>query len=120
MIYNWYLSLITHYTENVDFAFSNDKPRTYENLNWLTGVKPTLVEFNELSISDTNASAIEEVRKQRNVLLRETDWRFRSDLTPSQGWKDYCQALRDITNNSSNWSINANGDVAINWPQKPE
>jgi hypothetical protein len=26
----------------------------------------------------------------------ETDWRFRSDLSPSQEWIDYCQALRDI------------------------
>lgn len=37
-----------------------------------------------------------EVRAERDRLLAETDWRFRSDLTPSQEWKDYCQALRDL------------------------
>ena len=38
----------------------------------------------------------DEVRTQRNKLLVDTDWRFRSDMTPSQDWIDYCQALRDI------------------------
>jgi hypothetical protein len=38
-----------------------------------------------------------EVRAERGRRLSETDWRFRSDLTPSQAWVDYCQALRDIT-----------------------
>ena len=37
------------------------------------------------------------LREKRNQLLAATDWRFRSDLTPSQTWKDYCQALRDLT-----------------------
>jgi hypothetical protein len=38
-----------------------------------------------------------EVRTERNAKLSETDWRFRSDMTPSQAWKNYCQALRDVT-----------------------
>ena len=42
-----------------------------------------------------------EMIKKRNQLLAETDWRFRSDLTPSQEWIDYCQELRDITCDSS-------------------
>lgn len=37
------------------------------------------------------------VRRQRNEMLAATDWRFRSDMTPSQAWVEYCQALRDIT-----------------------
>lgn len=41
-----------------------------------------------------------EVRDSRNRLLSDTDWRFRSDLTPSQAWIDYCQELRDITTQS--------------------
>ena len=36
------------------------------------------------------------LRIERDRLLQETDWRFRSDLTPSQAWIDYCQALRDL------------------------
>lgn len=37
------------------------------------------------------------IRTERNRRLAETDWRFRSDMNPSQDWVDYCQSLRDIT-----------------------
>lgn len=54
-----------------------------------------------------------EIRNQRNRLLAETDWRFRSDLTPSQAWIDYCQALRDITSQAGfPWNVQ--------WPSQPE
>ena len=43
--------------------------------------------------ADFNAS---QMRSQRDSLLSQTDWRFRSDMTTSQAWIDYCQALRDI------------------------
>lgn len=46
------------------------------------------------------ARAAREVRSKRNSLLASTDWLFRSDMTPSQAWIDYCQALRDITQQS--------------------
>jgi hypothetical protein len=118
MIYNWYHSLLKHYKENIDFNFSNSE-KSYANINWLIGNKPSIEELQTLAIQDTNNFTIEEVRKQRNVLLQETDWRFRSDLNPSQEWKDYCQSLRDITNDSNNWSINDNGDITIQWPEKP-
>lgn len=36
------------------------------------------------------------VRMRRDELISRTDWRFRSDMNPSQEWIDYCQALRDI------------------------
>lgn len=42
------------------------------------------------------AEQAKSVRKERDVKLAETDWRFRSDMNPSQAWKDYCQALRDV------------------------
>ena len=43
-----------------------------------------------------NEKPLRLLRQQRNQLLAATDWRFRSDLTPSQAWIDYCQALRDL------------------------
>lgn len=43
-----------------------------------------------------NTAQANAVRKDRDAKLAETDWRFRSDMTPSQPWKDYCQALRDV------------------------
>lgn len=52
------------------------------------------------------------IRDQRNQKLKETDWRFRSDMTPSQAWKDYCQSLRDITSQEGfPWTIT--------WPTEP-
>lgn len=54
-----------------------------------------------------------EIRAKRNQLLSETDWRFRSDLTPSQAWIDYCQALRDITAQET-------FPHSVVWPAEPE
>jgi hypothetical protein len=54
-----------------------------------------------------------QVRAARNDLLAATDWRFRSDMNPSQAWIDYCQALRDVT-------AQAGFPWDIEWPVKPE
>jgi hypothetical protein len=52
------------------------------------------------------------VRASRDTKLSETDWRFRSDMTPSQAWKDYCQALRDVPSQAGfPWTIE--------WPVAP-
>lgn len=53
------------------------------------------------------------VRADRNQRLSDTDWRFRSDMTPSQAWKDYCQALRDVP-------AQAGFPHNVQWPNKPE
>jgi len=59
-----------------------------------------------------DAERAEFVRQQRNVMLSKTDWRFRSDMTPSQDWVNYCQALRDVpTQSGFPWEIN--------WPTEP-
>ena len=52
-------------------------------------------------------------RATRDSLIAATDWRFRSDLLPSQAWKDYCQALRDVTDQ-------AGFPNEITWPTQPE
>ena len=53
------------------------------------------------------------IRDYRNHLLEETDWMGISDLTMSDEWKTYRQALRDIP--ASN-TIYEN----VTWPTKPE
>lgn len=52
------------------------------------------------------------VRADRNQRLSDTDWRFRSDMTPSQAWKDYCQALRDVP-------VQAGFPHNVQWPKQP-
>ena len=55
----------------------------------------------------------EEVRVQRDIELKLTDWRAVKDRTMSQAWKDYRQALRDITEHPD-----AN-TAADHWPEAP-
>ena len=51
------------------------------------------------------------VRLKRNALLAESDWRAMSDLTLSDEWKTYRQALRDVPTQSD--------PDNITWPQVP-
>ena len=51
------------------------------------------------------------VRSERDLKLQETDWRASSDLTLSDDWKTYRQALRDITTQSD--------PDNITWPTEP-
>ena len=61
-------------------------------------------------------------REERNKRLVETDWMACSDVTMSNDWKTYRQALRDITKHC-NWpnlkvpDIGGSGDN--DWPVKP-
>ena len=60
------------------------------------------------------------LKEERNRKLAETDWRFRSDLTPSQEWIDYCQALRDLPANSEP-QLDENDQLTnVTWPEIPE
>lgn len=52
------------------------------------------------------------IRKRRNELIAETDWRFRSDMDTPQEWVDYCQALRDITSQET-------FPHSVKWPVPP-
>ena len=52
------------------------------------------------------------LREKRNLLLSETDWLALSDVTMSDAWKTYRQALRDLPANTSDPSNPV-------WPTKP-
>lgn len=59
-------------------------------------------------------SAMAKLRSNRDRLLAETDWRFRSDLNPSTVWVNYCKALRDLP------ATVEDARLPIEWPTKPE
>ena len=59
-----------------------------------------------------DAEQAKSVRQTRDDKLAETDWRFRSDMTPSQAWTDYCQALRDVP-------LQSGFPWTITWPDAP-
>ena len=54
----------------------------------------------------------EEVRQERNSLLSETDWMALNDVTMTDEWRTYRQALRDISSQEG-----FPNDVT--WPTKP-
>ena len=53
------------------------------------------------------------LRENRNALLAETDWMALSDVTMSDAWKTYRQALRDLPANTEDPSNPT-------YPTKPE
>lgn len=62
------------------------------------------------------AGKLQELRQQRNRLLKDTDhWAYQDTPTMTQAQTDYRQALRDITDTYS--SMN---DEGFAWPTKPE
>ena len=58
------------------------------------------------------AQPLTDLRGVRNDLLAETDWMANSDVTMSDAWKNYRQALRDLPANTSDPSNPT-------WPTKP-
>jgi len=72
-----------------------------------------IAEFNAGKLTDAEITAQkwELVRIERNKKLQESDWRAMSDLTLSDDWKTYRQALRDVPTQS-------NPDN-ISWPTMP-
>jgi hypothetical protein len=77
------------------------------------GVTTTALEQETAYKAQKDAEQAKSVRQSRDDKLTETDWRFRSDMTPSQEWKDYCQALRDVpTQSGFPWTIT--------WPVEPQ
>ena len=98
-----------------------DRPRLRDAIELLTDEKWSHYEGDDASTigwdNPENAPSIEQInakfqelnaaepmrllREERNRRIALTDWRFRSDLSPSQEWKDYCVALRDFPENYS-------------------
>jgi len=67
----------------------------------------------------TAAEPMRLLRMERDRLIAQTDWRFRSDLSPSQAWIDYCQALRDLPATATP-SLDENGNLTnVTWPTPP-
>ena len=64
---------------------------------------------------------MEKITLKRNKKLFDTDWRASTDLTLSDDWKNYRQALRDLPATASpklDSSYNLDPS-SITWPTKP-
>jgi len=74
--------------------------------------------FDNANTAWTNAAPARrmvDLRKQRDVLLVETDYMALGDVTLSDAWKTYRQALRDITGTTPSDDALSN----ITFPTKP-
>jgi len=110
-----------------DFLTANNVVELVENLSYTTPTqklsavdayvdngKVYIVKVESTTTDEQTAiinSRWEEIRSVRNKFLEETDWRASSDLTLSDDWKNYRQALRDVPTQSDPFNIT--------WPTQP-
>ena len=87
--------------ERIQFTAEEETARDAEEQAWADGAP---------------ARRMADLRLQRDQLLTETDWMGNSDVTMSDAWATYRQALRDITSQTPSDDSLSN----ITWPTKPE
>ena len=86
--------------ERIQFTAEEETARDAEELAWT---------------NDAPNRRMAELRSKRDLLLAETDWMANSDVTMSDAWATYRQALRDITTQTPNDDALSN----ITFPTKP-
>ena len=95
---------------------------SYSGLDWRASTtKPTETELNN-KVSEMNAAEpMRLLREERNKRLVETDWMANSDVTMTDDWKNYRQALRDLPASSSPKLTELDGldFTSVTWPTKP-
>ena len=112
---------------NADFLTENNVVELVQTLNYTTPTqklttvdayvengKVYTVKVESTTSDDLNDLTNQQwvnVRSERDLKLRETDWRASSDLTLSDTWKTYRQALRDVPTQSDPFNIT--------WPTEP-
>ena len=73
----------------------------------------------QTALADGGIVAMTELRRQRDNLLKETDWMANSDVTMSDSWKKYRQDLRDLPSNNKNVSWDGVTLSNVTFPTKP-
>ena len=67
------------------------------------------------------AEPMRQLREERNRRIATSDWMANSDVTMTDAWKTYRQALRDITSGASP-TLTENGMLdqsSVTWPTEP-
>ena len=94
----------------------------YSGLEWLESeTVPTESEIDTEVTRLTNAEPMRLLRVERDARLAACDWRALSDLTMSDSWKTYRQALRDLPVSASP-KLDSNGDLdmtSVTFPTEP-
>ena len=83
-----------------------------------TRPQPTEEELQAKITELTVAEPMRILRQERTQLLAQSDWMANSDVTMTEEWRVYRQALRDITTQTP--SLDENGQLTgIIWPTPP-
>ena len=103
---------------NVGFAYNDEEGIFAWHSD--TEEKPTDEEINAKVIELRAAEPMRLLRQERNQKLSETDWMANSDVTMTDDWKTYRQALRDLPSTTSP-NLDEQGNLTnVTWPKKPE
>ena len=96
----------------------------YSGLEWTDSsqTKPTETEINSKISSLDSAEAMKLLRVERDIRIAKTDWRASVDLTLTDAWKTYRQALRDLPASAtpklgSDYELDFS---SFTWPTEPE
>ena len=95
----------------------------YSGLNWVDSsqTKPTESEIDAEVTRLDNAEPMRLLRIERDRRLSACDWRASSDLTLTDAWKTYRQALRALPASASP-SLDSDYDLdltSVTWPTEP-
>lgn len=100
----------------------------YERLVWQdeSQTKPTEDEVNTKVTELVNAYPMKLLREERSRRIATSDWMANSDVTMSDEWKTYRQALRDLPKthpvNYGDPKLDSNGKLdmgSVTWPTSP-
>ena len=103
-----------------EFSITNND---YSKLRWLDSgtTVPTITEVNNKIAELDAAEPMRLLREERDKRIAKTDWRASSDLTLTDAWKTYRQALRDLPAGSVPKldSFNELDLTSVTWPTEP-
>tara|TARA_Y100000022_G_C13193465_1_gene349191 strand:- start:327 stop:680 length:354 start_codon:yes stop_codon:yes gene_type:complete len=96
---------------------------SYDGIEWkdTEQTKPTEEEVNSEIARLQSEEPMKRLRDYRNKLLAESDWMANSDVTMSDAWRTYRQALRDLPSTATPVldSTTKPGISGVTWPTKP-
>ena len=86
----------------------------YSDLVWNSEdiTKPTEAAVNAKIAELSDAQPMKDLRRERDRLIAQSDWMANSDVTMSDAWRTYRQALRDLPANTSDHANPV-------WPTEP-
>jgi len=95
----------------------------YGGIEWkdTEQTKPTEEEVNSEIARLQSEEPMNRLRLERNRLLAQSDWMANSDVTMSDEWRTYRQALRDLPSTATPVldPTSKPGISGVTWPTKP-